>query len=101
MKKLWTDPNEIHIVEILNNRELNTDYVGSLAESMERNGFLTEYPIEVFETAKIPSIQTSKPYICACGAHRTIAANVRRVRRSFVHYPRRGRGRLDRDDEPR
>ena len=74
MKKLWTDPNEIHIVEILNNRELNTDYVGSLAESMERNGFLTEYPIEVFETAKIPSIQTSKPYICACGAHRTIAA---------------------------
>ena len=74
MKKLWTDPNHIHIVEILNNREINTDYIGSLAESMERNGFLTEYPIEVFETAKIPSIQTSKPYICACGAHRTIAA---------------------------
>ena len=74
MKKLWTDPANIHVVEVLNNRELNSDYIGSLAESMELNGYLVDYPIDVFEAAKIPSIQTNKLYLCACGAHRTHAA---------------------------
>ena len=72
--KLWTPPMNIHIVEVLNNRELNPNYIDSLAESMELNGYLADYPIEVFEAKNIPLVQTDKPYVCACGAHRTRAA---------------------------
>ena len=74
MKKLWTPPTTIQIVSILNNRQLNPDYVESLQDSMETHGYLAEYPIEVFESKNIPSIETDKPYLCACGAHRTLAA---------------------------
>ena len=74
MAKLWTPPTEIHLVEALNNRKLDTDYIGSLAESMEINGYLPQYPIEVFESTSVPSILTDKPYLCACGVHRTHAA---------------------------
>ena len=74
MKKLWTPPTTIQIVSILNNRQLNPDYVESLQDSMETHGYLAEYPIEVFESKNIPSIETDQPYLCACGAHRTLAA---------------------------
>ena len=74
MKKLWTAPTTIQIVSILNNRQLNADYVESLEESMETHGYLAEYPIEVFESKNIPSIETDQPFLCACGAHRTRAA---------------------------
>ena len=49
------------------------DYVESLQDSMETHGYLAEYPIEVFESKNIP-IETDKPFLCACGAHRTLAA---------------------------
>ena len=74
MKKLWTPPTTIQIVSILNNRQLNPDYVESLQDSMGTHGYLAEYPIEVFESKNIPSIETDKPFLCACGAHRTLAA---------------------------
>lgn len=83
MKKLWTSPDTIHVVEVLNNRELNSDYIGSLAESMQLNGYLAEYPIEVFESANVPAIQTDKPYLCACGAHRTHAALLAELEQVF------------------
>ena len=74
MKKLWTPPANIQVVGILNNRELNPDYIESLAESMEINGYLAEYPIDVFQAKHIPSVETDKLFVCACGAHRTHAA---------------------------
>lgn len=73
-RKLWIDPGDIHIVGALNNRELDIDYVQSLTESMQQNGYLPEYPVEVFPTENLDSIQVEKRYVCACGAHRTLAA---------------------------
>ena len=74
MRKEWIDPNEIFVHRELNNRELNTDYIGDLSQSMQDKGFLPEFPIDVFETANIANVDAEQPFVCACGAHRTIAA---------------------------
>lgn len=74
MRKEWIDPNEIYVHRELNNRDLNTDYIGDLSQSMQDKGFLPEFPIDVFETANIANVDAEQPFVCACGAHRTIAA---------------------------
>ena len=73
MKTLWIDPNDLADVWTVNNRKENTGHIESLAESMQQNGYLPEYPIIAFEAANIP-IQTDKPYLVACGHHRRKAA---------------------------
>ena len=70
----WIDPNEIYVYHELNNRQLNPDYIESLSESMQIKGFLPEFAIDVFMADSIENIKTDKPFICACGAHRTTAA---------------------------
>lgn len=74
MRKEWIDPNEIYVHRELNNRELNTDYIGDLSQSMQDKGFLPEFPIDVFETVNIANVDAEQPFVCACGAHRTLAA---------------------------
>lgn len=74
MRKEWVDPKEIFVHRELNNRELNQDYIGDLSQSMTDKGFLPEFPIDIFKSENIVNIQTELPFICACGAHRTIAA---------------------------
>lgn len=74
MKKEWIDPNEIYVHRELNNRELNTDYIGDLSQSMQDKGFLPEFPIDVFLTENLSNVDVEQTYTCACGAHRTIAA---------------------------
>ena len=73
MKTLWIDPNDLADVWTVNNRKENTGHIESLAESMQQNGYLPEYPIIAFEAANIP-IETDKPYLVACGHHRRKAA---------------------------
>ena len=73
MKTLWIDPNDFADVWTVNNRKENTGHIESLAESMQQNGYLPEYPIIAFEAANIP-IETDKPYLVACGHHRRKAA---------------------------
>ena len=74
MKKEWIDPNEIFVHRELNNRELNQHYIGDLSQSMQDKGFLPEFPIDVFETTNLANVDAEQPFVCACGAHRTIAA---------------------------
>ena len=73
MKTLWINPNDLADVWTVNNRKENTGHIESLAESMQQNGYLPEYPIIAFEAANIP-IETDKPYLVACGHHRRKAA---------------------------
>ena len=73
MKTLWIDPNDLADVWTVNNRKENTGHIESLAESMQQNGYMPEYPIIAFEAANIP-IETDKPYLVACGHHRRKAA---------------------------
>ena len=73
MKTLWIDPNDLADVWTVNNRKENSGHIESLAESMQQNGYLPEYPIIAFEAANIP-IETDKPYLVACGHHRRKAA---------------------------
>lgn len=74
MEKKWIDPTEIYVYEVLNNRDLNQNYIGDLAQSMLDKGFLPEFPIDVFKSENLANIDTDLPYICACGAHRTLGA---------------------------
>ena len=73
MKTLWIDPNDLADVWTVNNRKENTGHIESLAESMQQNGYLSEYPIIAFQAENIP-IETDKPYLVACGHHRRKAA---------------------------
>ena len=74
MKKEWINPNDIFVPRQLNNREINKSFVGDLTQSMTDKGFLPEYPIDVFRTEHLANIDTDLPYVCSCGAHRTLAA---------------------------
>ena len=85
MEKKWIDPNEIHVFMVLNNREINQNYVGDLAESMGDKGFLPEFPIDVFRASNLANIDTDKPYVCACGAHRTLGAINAKLDKVLVH----------------
>lgn len=73
MKTLWIAPNDLADVWTVNNRKENPGHIESLSESMQRNGYMAEYPIIAFESANIP-IETDKPYLVACGHHRRKAA---------------------------
>lgn len=67
----WINPNEIHVHSVLNNRELDQNFIPSIAESMRDQGFLPAYPIDVFEVDNLDyDTKDDSLYICACGAHR-------------------------------
>ena len=72
----WENPAEIYVPGFLNNRELNPAYVESLEDSMRKEGFLPTFPIVCFRRLDIPYFDdfTSELYVCACGVHRTTAA---------------------------
>lgn len=74
MKLQYVSPDTIHVAAVLNNREVNQNYIADLAESMRDKGFLPEFPIDVFKSENLANIDTDLPYVCACGAHRTLAA---------------------------
>ena len=85
IRKEWIAPNQIYVHGVLNNRELNQNYIGDLAQSMQDKGFLPEFPIDVFSSENIVNIDTDLPYICACGAHRTLGAISAKLERVLVH----------------
>ena len=85
MKKSWIAPTEIHVAEVLNNRALNQNYIADITESMTDKGFLPEFPIDVFLTENLANVDTELPYVCACGAHRTIAATNAKLEKVLVH----------------
>ena len=72
----WENPAKIYVPGFLNNRELNTAYVESLEDSMRKEGFLPTFPIVCFRRLDLPYFDdfTSELYVCACGVHRTTAA---------------------------
>ena len=72
----WENPAKIYVPGFLNNRELNPAYVESLEDSMRKEGFLPTFPIVCFRRLDIPYFDdfTSELYVCACGVHRTTAA---------------------------
>ena len=85
MKKEWVDPNQIFVHRELNNREMNQNFIGDLSQSMTDKGFLPEFPIDVFPTKNLANIDAEQAYVCACGAHRTIAAINAKLDRVLVH----------------
>ena len=85
MEKKWIAPTEIYVAGVLNNRDLNQNYIGDLAQSMTDKGFLPEFPIDVFLSENLVNIDTELPYVCACGAHRTLGAVNAKVERVLVH----------------
>ena len=85
MKKSWIAPTEIHVAEILNNRSINQNYIADITESMTDKGFLPEFPIDVFISENLANIDTELPYVCACGAHRTLAATHAKLEKVLVH----------------
>ena len=74
MTKLYIPPKEIHIESVLNNREIDQNYVADLQLSMKDKGFLPEFPVDVFRTANLANIESALEYTCASGHHRTLAA---------------------------
>lgn len=84
MRKEWVDPKAIFVHRELNNRELNQDYIGDLSQSMTDKGFLPEFPVDIFKSDNLVNIDTDLPYVCACGAHRTIAAVNAKLERVLV-----------------
>jgi len=85
VEKKWIDPNEIYVYEVLNNRDLNQNYIIDITESMTDKGFLPEFPIDVFLSENLVNIETELPYVCACGAHRTVAAKNAKIEKVLVH----------------
>lgn len=85
MEKKWIDPTEIYVYEVLNNRDLNQNYIIDITESMTDKGFLPEFPIDVFRSENLVNIETKLPYVCACGAHRTIAATKAKLEKVLAH----------------
>ncbi|MCY3739954.1 MAG: hypothetical protein OXH00_02930 [Candidatus Poribacteria bacterium] len=85
MEKKWIDPTEIYVYEVLNNRDLNQNYILDITESMTNKGFLPEFPIDVFRSENLANIETELPYVCACGAHRTLAATNAKLEKVLAH----------------
>ena len=84
-EKKWVAPKEIYVHTVLNNRDINQNYVSDISESMTDKGFLPEFPIDVFLTKNLANIDTDLPFTCACGAHRTLAAVNAKLDRVLVH----------------
>ena len=61
------------------------NYIADITESMTDKGFLPEFPIDVFLTENLANVDTELPYVCACGAHRTIAATNAKFEKVLVH----------------
>ena len=77
MQQSYINPNEVAIIEVVNHRETNYDYIDALTDSMKEVGFSIEYPIDVFSSENIPNHNlnsTTTPYVVACGVHRTLAS---------------------------
>ena len=72
----WENPAGIYVPGFMNNRQLNFAYVESLEDSMRKDGYLPQFPIVVFRRLDLPYFDdfTSELLICACGVHRTTAA---------------------------
>ena len=70
----YISADDVHIVEVLNNRSLDQNYIASLTDSMRDAGYLIQYPICIFSSGIFPEADTELPYIVACGAHRVLAA---------------------------
>ena len=85
MQKLWLNPKQIEVSVVLNNRQMNQNYIADLAQSMTDKGFLPEFPIDVVPAGNLPNIDTALDYICACGAHRTKAAIAANLEAVLVH----------------
>ena len=79
MQKQYVNPAEVFVNEAINNRTLNQSYIGDLADSMLDKGFLAEYAIDVFRSENLAMIETELPYVCACGNHRTRAAQAAKL----------------------
>lgn len=84
MKKEWTPPGNLAPAWAINNRTQNPSYIQSLVESMEKHGYLSDYPIVVYEAENITSIETDKPYVISCGHHRHAAALQACIAQVFV-----------------
>ena len=77
MIQSYINPNEVAIIEVVNHRDTNYDYIDALTDSMKEVGFSIEYPIDVFSSENIPNHNldpTTTPYVVACGVHRTLAS---------------------------
>lgn len=78
MRKQWESPGNIYVPHELNNRKLNEDYVESLAESINKQGYLPTHPVICYRRLDMPKEvfdgRTDALYICAAGFHRTTAA---------------------------
>ena len=82
----WENPVGIYIPSFMNNRQLNPVYVEGLEDSMCKDGFLPTFPIVCFRRADLPYFDdyTSELYICACGVHRTTAAQNLKLDKVYV-----------------
>ena len=80
VKKSWIHPEEIYLADHLNPRQLNQGFIESLVESMQTQGFLSQYPVKVFESETLTCIETDGlPYTCVSGMHRTTAAQLAKI----------------------
>ena len=82
----WENPANIYVPKHLNNRVMNSAYIEELEGSMRKEGFLPTYPIVCFRRLEIDYFDdfTSELLICACGAHRTTAAQNIGLERVYV-----------------
>lgn len=84
----YIDPNQVAIVEVVNHRETNQNYIEALADSMRDVGFSAEYPVDVFRSENIPNHKLdpeATPYVVACGVHRTFAAQKAKLDKIFAN----------------
>lgn len=84
----YIDPKQVAIVEIVNHRETNKNYIDALADSMREVGFSAEYPVDVFKSENIPNHDLDPavtPYVVACGVHRTFAAQKAELDKIFAN----------------
>ena len=74
----WEKTSDIYLPHVLNSRELDTDYVSNLEESIKTEGFMPIYPVICFRRLQMPSTvfdeKTDALLICAAGFHRMTAA---------------------------
>ena len=83
----YIDPTQIAIIEVVNHRETNQNYIEALADSMRNVGFSAEYPVDVFRSENIPNHDLdpeATPYVVACGVHRTFAAQKAEIEKIFA-----------------
>jgi len=79
LQKLYVPPTDIFVHETLNNRDMDQNYITDLTVSMLNKGFLPEFAIDVFRSEALTMIKTDLPFVCACGNHRTKAAQAAKL----------------------